>query len=228
MKKLLAILLTLAMLFCLAACSSKDESEETEKESTKESADEETKEQETTEEAPTEEAPVEETPAAPEKKVNVAKLERIEDSDDFAVKVIDVDFVSGYYAEGRDLWAASECLDGTLVAIENTTGGEITAVTVWVLATKDGKEASFNELSSPILTIIGQTPTYSSYVKQMTVKDVQMANGESETFGMQCTTSWFDTMNIIVYSYTDANGKEVVNENAYEWINNTLPVEMAY
>jgi len=65
---------------------------------------------------------------------------------------------------------------------------------------------------------------YSEHVVEMGTDSTQIASGESETYTIRCTASRFENVNMIVYSYTDANGNEVINEKAYEWLANTMPV----
>jgi len=217
-KKLLALLLALAVTICCAACVA--ESKEEEKKSETEAAVQTDPATEPSEEAT---QPTEPAVTTPVKKVDTAKLKSIELQDNFPVKVTSVESAKGYFAEGREMYTVYEFLDASLVTVKNETGGKITGISILVLATKEGKEVKFNEIGAN-LPKIGEVEKYSSYVKLMGVSDISIANEASEAYSLQCALSLFDNLNIIVYSYTDEAGNEVINENCKAWLENTLPV----
>jgi len=214
-KKMLALLLALSVMVCFAACAADSEDEqkiETEAAVQTDPATE-----------PSEEVTQPTTPAVttPDKKVDLTKLRYIESQDNFAVKVQKTEVSEGHFtiADGVSM----DGYDAVLVTIQNDSGKTITGFSVFVLTTDaNGQDVTFAGLSPIVLPSADQV--YSEHVVEMGTDSTQIASGESETYTIRCTASRFENVNMIVYSYTDANGNEVINEKAYEWLANTMPV----
>lgn len=215
MKRVIALLLALAVMVCFAACVGKNKEEE--------KAEPETTVQTEPVTEPSEEATQPTTPAVttPTKKVNLTKLRYIESQDDFLVKVEDTEVSERHFTTADGV--SMDGYDAVLVTIKNDSGKTITGFSVLVLTTDaNGQDVTFAGLSPIVMPNTDQV--YSEHVAEMGTDSAQIANGESETYTIRCTASRFENVNMIVYSYTDANGNEVINENAYEWLTNTLPV----
>ena len=220
MKKLLALLLALSVVVCCAACASdREDKEKTETEaaiqtdSATESGEDATEPSEDTTE------PTELEVTTPTKKVNTVKLKSIEMQDDFAVKVESVNFKEDYYDPMDGL--SMDGYDVAIITTNNNSGKKITGFSILVLAIdEDGQDRQFAGLGA----YQGNFGSYSDYVELMVAEDIAVANQESHIGAIRCDMGRFEKLHIIVYSYTDDAGNEVINENAYEWLENTLPV----
>ena len=210
MKKIIAFLLVFTLAFSLVACGDKTEKEtETEKE---------TKTTEAVETTEPSTEPVTE-PEKVEPKVDIAALSAIEKQDTFPVSIKEVKFAPDAYRDGNIVSLNGD--DAVVVTLANNTGVTITSVSVFFLCTdKDGKatfHSGFN--STPI--VIGDL-SYSKKLMTATWGSQNLKTGTELVGGIRCDLDDFENMNIIVYSYTDSNGKEVINENIYNWLPLTL------
>ena len=214
MKRVIALLLALAVMVCFAACVGKNKEEE--------KAEPETTVQTEPVTEPSEEATQPTTPAVttPTKKVNTAKLKSIELQDDFAVKVTNSDIKTNYFEmNGSNIIMGR---DAVLVTVQNNSGKTISEFKLLLL----GVNAAGQDVlvGDAMRASIYPAPPYSQCVNILGMSDLSMANGTSETGAVQCKAENFNSLYMIIYSYTDSDGNEVINENAVEWLGNTLPV----
>lgn len=226
-KRITALLLTLCLAVCMVACGmQRTEDKETQPliNTVQTSVPtEETTVPTTAPTNPTEETTAPTTPTLPQKKVDIAKLHSIEKNDTFAVKMTDMQLIDNYFtiADGVSI----NGYDAIGVTMQNNTGKKITNISFLVLATdSNGKDVAFAGMTP--ITAVGEVQNYSKCVSLMTGGETEIANGESKNYVIRCSLSQFANVNIIVYSYTDAEGNEIINESCYEWLGNTLAVEV--
>jgi hypothetical protein len=210
MKKILALLLVLSLAFSFVAYGGdkkSDDAEETEKKTT-----------EKVENTEPSTEPVTE-PEKVEPKVDLTALSAVEKQDTFPVSIKEVKFAPGANDDGSNV-VSLDGEDAVVVTLANNTGVTITSITVFFLCTdKDGKTTIPGGLASA--PIIGDLPC-SKNLMTVTWGSQNLKTGTELVGGIRCNLNRFENMNLIVYSYTDSNGKEVINENIYNWLPLTL------
>lgn len=149
--------------------------------------------------------------------IDTEMLKAIEASDRFSVRVIKQEKVKNALGTG----ASVEGNDAFVFTVENESGKKITSVSLLVLATdKNGEGYNFlGNYVNPQLTDM----RYSAAVRAVGF-DIELKNGEvCDDFVLRCSFDAVENMNVIVYSYTDADGNEFVNAQSQLWLANTLP-----
>lgn len=218
MKKILAMLLALSVLLCFAACVADNEDEEkTETEAAVQTDPSTEPSEEVTE-------PTTSAVTTPTLKVNLSKLNYIENNCAFPVTVAEQKVISPYYSLGDDEYDFMAGNDVIKITLQNNTGKTLTKVVFLLLATdENGQRVSItNEL-----TLGGDVSQFNREypcVRALNLDGLWWANGERESGIVRCAADRFENINIIVYSYTDANGNEVVNEDYEAWLEATIPV----
>lgn len=217
MKRVIALLLALAVMVCFAACVGKNKEEE--------KAEPETTVQTEPVTEPSEEATQPTTPAVttPTKKVNLSKLNYMERNSEFPVKLTEKKIIEDYYTLGDAEYDFAKGNDVIKITIENSTGKVMTEVTLMLLAT-DGNAQRVTLTNEFSIGTANDLNREYPCVKVMSLGELWLANGESKSGIIRCAADKFENINIIVYSYKDADGKEIVNEDYEEWLENTLPV----
>lgn len=215
MKKIIAVGLVIVLAFLMVACnanSEKNAAEGTEKNTVDvvESTEQASQEIETTE------------TEAKVSKVDLDALLAVEAKDEFPISVQETVLVPGMYDDGTSLQDLNG-EDGIGVVVKNNSGVTISEVEFLVLCT-NGKSQTvgLGGLESPSFWY-GEY-TFSKDVKYMGVNSLNFENGTEMKCGIQCRLGEIENVNIIVYKYIDNNGKEVINENVYNWLPLTLEV----
>lgn len=173
-------------------------------------------------EAPTEpatEPPTEPAPTEPKARVNETQLKQIQDRDTFPVNVKTLMLQENYYQEFS--WDGN---DAMLITIVNSRNEKITGFTLVALAVdQNGKDVGLGTLGGSMLTKSEADEWGCSSQVMLLSSDMEMLPGQEENFANRCDMEKFENMYMIVYSYTDASGNEVINENAIEWLSHTKP-----
>ena len=209
MKKIIAFLLIFTLAFSLVACGDKTEKEtETEKE---------TKTTEAVETTEPSTEPVTELEKV-EPKVDIAALSAIEKQDTFPVSIKEVKFAPNAFSTGSIPLNGE---DAVVVTLANNTGVTITSVNILILCTDENGKATNPSHLYFSLPPMGEL-SFSEKVYKYTWDSQNLKTGTELVGGVQCELDNFKNANIIVYSYTDSNGKEVINENIYNWLPLTL------
>lgn len=226
-RRMMALLVAIISVLSLAACSGEtqtvqDPAQTTAADTKQTTAPTETKAPAVTEGTdPTGAETSETTPTEPKAKVDEAKLKNIQDWDTFPVKVKELSLQENYYQEFS--WDGNDAMVTTVV---NNLDQKITGFTLVALVVdKDGKDVGMDTLGGSMLTKSEADKLLCSGKVMMLSSDMEMAPGQEETFANRCDMEKFENAYMIVYSYTDASGDEIVNENALDWLANTKPVE---
>lgn len=168
-------------------------------------------------EAATEPASTEPAPTEPAAKVNEAILSTIELTDSFPVKITKKEVVKNYFGTGMTV----DGNDGLLFEVTNSLNEKISGYNIVVLAVdKNGQDVKPFGGGAVVPQL--STVEYSRYVQVVAVDD-QVAAGAEYAGVCKCMASKFENIHMIVLSYIDANGNEVINENAIEWLSHTKP-----
>lgn len=158
------------------------------------------------------------------KGIDLNALKAVEDADTFNVSVISIEKFKDGYKGGAVLSLVGD--DAILVKIKNNTGAKIQNFKVLVLATdKNGNGCDLGKLQSMPKTIITnehKVEKYSNYVKCLENNTADLAVGAEKEYGVRCNLQKIENVNAIVYSYVDATGKEVVNNNYEKWLEKTI------
>ena len=158
----------------------------------------------------------------PSTRVDLEKLKQIEDADDFGVTLDSVRMVENGFHDGT---FTLEGYDAIVLNTKNNTDKTISQITILALATDEyAQGTTLAERFAPI-SVVGEMKTYSKFVESFYL-EVEMAPGKTESGGIRCNFDKFENVNLMIYSYTDADGNEVINENCEEWLLNTVEVEM--
>jgi hypothetical protein len=112
-------------------------------------------------------------------------------------------------------------LDAVVLTFTNNTDVAITSVKVYFICT-DINGKTVRPGNFPGKVVVSEDLSYSENLMEANWASLNVKPGTNLVAKFRCNFSRFENMNIIVYSYTDANGKEVINENAYNWLPLTL------
>lgn len=227
MKKWLTLLLALAVLGSFAACSEEKEqppaassavSQEQKNENPSSATSSEEQSQENSEE----------DDSKNELRIDLEALKTVENADTFELKVIQAKPMKGLFDNGSAVVDLNG-EDGIVLAMANRGNNTIEEFTVLILCTdENGKGVDLGALvSSPdmLLGSDGTVMSYSQHVKVMGTDSAGLAPGTNEEFSIQCDLTNIANVNAMVYSYVNATGEEIVNENANAWLTNTLEVK---
>ncbi len=160
--------------------------------------------------------------------VDVDELDKIEKNDTFAVRVTDIKLVEGLFDNGSTVVDLNG-EDGFLLEVSNYTNSEVNEVKFLILCTdKDGKACTLGGFGSIPQTIIQghSVVTYSNKVQFMGVNTAGISSADSEEIAGQCSLGDIAKVNALVYSYIDADGNEVVNDNFVNWLSYTNEVSV--
>lgn len=161
-------------------------------------------------------------PAEPVKKINIQKLNSLEQADTFGLKVIKKEKVENGFKQGTVINLAGD--DALVLTVKNDTGVKIVSFQILALATdKDGVACDLGTLKG---YYFGAEYAFAKEVKVLGIEHV-MENGDIYDKGaIQCDLGKVENVNLIVYCYTDENGNEVFNPAWTEWLTNTAEVEL--
>jgi hypothetical protein len=117
--------------------------------------------------------------------------------------------------------------DAVVIKLKNNTSSTIQKFTILVLFTDENRKGCkmglFQDISNSYI-IDGKVVSYSNCVEVMGTESANLKSGTEEAYAVQCDMKCFENVNVIVYSYVDSTGKEIVNENYEEWLKNTSEI----
>ena len=160
--------------------------------------------------------------------IDLEALGLIEKEDNFALKVKEKQAVEGLFDNGSAVVDLNG-EDGLVITIENLLDTNVEEFTILILCTDaNGKGCDLGGLASPSNVTIsgGKVISYSNYVKTMGTTTAGLKANSNKEFSIQCKLGEIENVNAIIYSYKNADGKEVVNENCEEWLTNTLEAKV--
>lgn len=223
MKKIVVLLLAGLLMLTFSACVESERKDSSDNESTTQTETQ-SKDQESSNVTESEEEETDESEV-----VDTAALAKIEQADDFAIKIKAAKAVEGLFDNGSTVIDLNG-EDGVLLTIENSLDITVNEFAVLILCTdENGKGCDLGtlNLTSPSTAIIdGQVVSYSDYVKFMGTSEADLAPNNSKEFSLQCDLGKIKNVNAIIYSYTDADGNEIVNENYVDWMKNTVDIKV--
>ena len=158
-------------------------------------------------------------PAENHRAVDVQLLEQLTAEDTFGVKIVKTEKMEGIFRQG--IYENIHGNDGVVLTLLNNSGTKITKVTVLALATNRDRVPVTLSLSSLTRVTLGDE-NFAPEVAVM-VCDLELENGGTYDQGaIQCHFDKVENISVFVYSYTDANGNEIINENCVQWLTNTM------
>lgn len=224
MKRIWMLLLCMCLAFSLFACKDSDSNAETNQPDTTTATQPQATEPTQTEGTqPTQPEATEPTqPAEPVKKVDIQKLNSLEQADTFGLKVIKKEKVENGFKQGAVVNPAGD--DALVLTVKNETGVKIVSFQILVLATdQDGAACDLGSLSG---FYFDADYPFAPQTKMLGIS-YEIENGAVFDNGaIQCDLEKVENVNLVVYSYTDANGNEVFNPAWTEWLINTAEVEL--
>jgi len=152
---------------------------------------------------------------------DIDAMTAIEDLDSFDIIVKEKSIVKGMYDDGAP-GVDFDGEDGIAFELQNNTGTDVDDIVILVFCTDgNGKGTGLGSLTSASNIHFGSdddTIKYSNHVQFMGTDDAELSAYNSKEYSIQCDAFGINKVNAIVYSYVDADGNTVYNQNCRDWL----------